>query len=105
MSSAYSFEIITNEKIFYHFTNNHGDILLTSIDYSSIEECAYGIRESHKCGSSKDNYLRMIMDDQYYYMLRDNEGKELANGEKTNSLEERNKRLYECIKNIKNGTI
>lgn len=105
MNNRYTFHIIGIENKFqFIFHGGEGQILIKSISFKTVEECIDSMMLSKKCGSSEDNYLRMISEDhQYYFMLRDDEGKELANGKKTPSMQARNANLAECIKYIRNG--
>ena len=92
------------DKFQFVFYGDAGDVILKSVPFDSVESCIEALALSRKCGSDEENYLRMISKDhQYYFMLRDGSGKELGSGNKTPFMGERNAKLMECLKYIRNG--
>lgn len=105
MTTIAQFRMIEElEKFHFVFTNSEESSLFKSILYSSKKDCVEAMIQVKKFGASEDHYLRMRSpDSKYYFMLRDDELRELGSCSFSDSMSERNRLITECIRFCKSA--
>ncbi len=95
-----------HHKYCFVITNSAGTECLETIHVATKEECANLLQLLKRFGIHEENYLRMVSPhNEYYFLLRDDDGKLIATGNNHSLLVQRNQTIVSLLRYFNNASL